>query len=227
MKAIIKAELKYNRELFALAIGISAIVGGLNGLPFREDLINRVMIFWVLFVFLINWNQMRNREKRDMRDGILPLSLARMGCVRVIVPALIALAAALAYAAVEVLVKPGPAPKALQILTPAAVIMLMFSLYFMGRDLLLYHLRNNRVYPITPERARTILVFLILFLNLLGIVLFIQASQRSAGMSKILDSIIKGHPFRGEAGLIRLYLTAAGLSLLSILTYRSRRSFTD
>ena len=227
MKALIKAELKYNRELFAAAVGLSAIIGGMNGLPLQEDYINRAMIVWIVPVFLAIWNQMRNREKRDVRDGILPVSRSRMGGARIIVPTLITLVAAMIYALMEILVKPGPGPRVLQILAPSAVIMLFFSLYFISRDALLYYLRNNRIYPVTPERARTLLVFLILCANFLGIALFVLASQRSAGMTKVLDFIIERHPFRGESGLIRLYLTTAGLCFLSILTYRSRRSFIE
>jgi hypothetical protein len=223
MVRILKAELNYNKKLI---IGFFSLlpVTWLLALYGLEELPPGYLMFWLMFIMLQSWNSFRNKERREYQVATLPLSNWNIAMARMMMVVFLSIAMMGIYYLILFTIQPQRYSSFFGLFLPFAILILMFSLYFLLRDLLLYFMRNNKIYKITKDRSVTILMLLVF----LGVVLnFLAFLVRPSGLRTVINFVIAINPFRGEYGLIKLYFLSFVLAGLTLITFNRRNSYLE
>lgn len=195
--------------------------------PIVDDMPMAYLVALVIYFILLTWNAYGNKELRIRIHSRLPLTLYQLALVRIGLVLLVCLAVIAAYALFLLLFNPRGVVAPERFLIMSAAFLLLFSLYFLIRDLLLEFFRSI---GFTKNRIIVAAMLLGLGFNVLGIVVMLETSATGSSflpVERVIGFIIESNPFRGEHGLLRFLGTALGLGLVTVFTYRFRRSFLE
>ncbi len=227
MWRVIKSEFAYHHKLF----GGFLIIIPFFWLVVRSlavaDLPLGMLLFVMLFLLLQNWTTIRNKDRRERLQALLPLpafqtALARMAVV---------VFAALVYGAIHYFFvnlifsgKPFDMPFMLKV---CAIVIIGFSLYFVLRDFFAGFFRK---FGIAKNSIVIGAVLVLLGLNFLGI--FALHLVKTTGKSPVdlrpfLLFIVKSDPFAGEYGILKFFVWITIFSAVTVLTFRRRKSYLD
>lgn len=240
MWRIIKAEISYlfsyQKSALLFIYGLIPIFGILEiwkmslrpgRYPIVDDMPMAYLVALVIYFILLNWNAYGNKELRIRIHFRLPLTLYQLALTRIVMVLLVCLGVVAAYALFHLLFNPRGVVAPERFLVISAAFLLLFSLYFLIRDLLLDFFRRI---GFTKNRVMIAAMLLGLGFNLLGILVLIQTTATGHSflpVEQILGFIIESNPFRGEHGLPRFLGAALGMGVVTVFTYRFRRSFLE
>jgi hypothetical protein len=222
---LVLSEFAYFKRIWVPFFCIAPFVGLYSIHPLLEDLSPVYILAQMMFLATLYWMIYRNREKRDRYVMRLPLSLAKLGAVR-----LLTIAMGIAIHVLLYIPFPLFAGKPLSFsgfLIALGFIVSLFSIYFIFRDTLFLFLRRI---GLTSNRVLVIAVFLGLGLNILGMRIALQAKTTGkvpVFVDAIANFLIRDNPFTGEFGLLKFLLCSALLTFLSILAFKRRRSYVE
>jgi len=230
MWRILITEFNYNKILFLVLFGLVPIIAYMAVYPPLEDMPATMLLFCVMLMPIQNWIIFRNRENRDRGHALLPVSvvlraLERMGLIVILCAAMIT-----TYCFIQFIVNPARPVAFMGAVVAFGIILIIFSIYFILRDLLLFVLRNNRLFKLSKERSKTVLIFLVLILNLLGIYYFLiglDGRMESSGLIRMIRFIKYDPLFTTGSGIIQFMSGCLLFAGLTILTSAGRKSYIE
>lgn len=222
---IFKTEFDYNKYAF---MGIIAFVIPICILEaMLEDLPNFYIIIPMFWIGM-TWILMRNKETREYYFVHLPLSRCKLALARIGMIILFSLIILAFYKLIHFTFNfRGSANYPISvknIIVYLVIVLFIFSTYFIIRDLTLLFLRSNRFFKITKEQSKTVLLFAMLLLNILGVFAFIM---RPVLIGKIFEFFIKDNPFADVNDVIKFSAISLALAVLSIASYSRRRAYLE
>lgn len=229
MRQILKAEFSYNKVLF---LSLLSFVPGLAYVtihPPLEDFPMGIMMFWLMFMSAQFWIIFRNKENRDYQQVRLPVSTGRIALVRLGMVALFCVSMIALCCVIQVILRPTGPVVFKGMLVAFGIILFLFSTYFILKDLILFFLRNNRVFKFTKEHTKTVLMFIALLLNLLGFYYFFVGLRGSepSGLIQMIRFIKYNPLFTTELGIAEFLTGCLGFSGLSVVTFTRRKSYLE
>lgn len=230
MRYILGAEFGYNKVLFLILLSFVPALAYITIHPPMEDFPMGIMMFWLMFMSAQFWIIFRNKENRDYQQVRLPVSTGGIAMVRLGMVALLCVSMIALCCATQVIVKPAGPVVFKGMLVAFGIILLLFSTYFILRDLILFFLRNNRVFKLTKEHTKTVLIFVALLLNLLGVYYFLvglRGSEPSSGLIRIIRFFIYNPLFTTELGIAKFVIGCLIFSGFSVVTFLRRKSYLE
>ena len=225
MLHIFKAEFDYNKFAFLGALSFVIPICILEAM--LDDLPNFYIIVPMFWIGLY-WIMIRNKEIREYYIVHLPLSRCKLALARIGMIILYSLIILGFYKLIHFIFQyRGSAnyPVSMKNLVVYFVIVLfIFSTYFIIRDLTLLFLRNNRFFKLTKEQSKTILLFSMILLNILGVFALIM---RPTLIGKIFEYFIHDNPFADVNNVIRFSAISLALAVLSIASYNRRNAYLE
>ena len=216
MWQIIKSELNYSWWISALYI---ILTPALFLYLYTEKDAPPFLVFLLMFIIAQNYVAFRNKEKRERLFAQLPVAFSRIALSRIFIILSFFFNIALIYLIFASLTDAGAADYLFPLITSICILSIMFGAYFILRDVFLQKFRDRGV---RKERMKIFLVLLILAINVLLVLSFIQA--RNNDTPSVLVSIIRfienNLPFTWQNGLweaLALTVVICGLSILSFL----------
>jgi hypothetical protein len=222
MLEVLKAEIRYSSKFFLVMMAFIPFLV-LYRFYLDEEFAFSLLPTIILMVPLI-WNIQRNKEHRDCQLGRLPLSIYAVGMARMLVPLLLSLSMGLLFLLLSALIPASLLWRNLIVWYIIMTILLIFSIYFILRDSLLYFLRHNRYLSLSKENMIMLILGMVILLNLLGLYLFITENQ---GVVYLIGQLMKVNPFSGESGLGRLIITSMIMALVSVYTFSRRKTYLE
>lgn len=222
---IFKAEFDYNRYAF---MGVLLIVIPICILEAMLEDLPRFYVTIPMFWIGLYWLMIRNKEIREYYFVQLPhsrckLALARIGMI--VLPSLVIMGF---YELIHFIFQyRGPANYPVSIknlVTFLAIILFIFSVYFIMRDFILFFLRSNRFFKLRKEQSKTILLFAMLAVNILGVFALIM---RPALIGKVFEYFIHDNPFADVNNVIIFSAITLALAVLSVASYSRRKAYLE
>jgi hypothetical protein len=222
---IFKVEFNYNK--LALFGAISFVIPICILEAMLEDLPNFYIIVPMFWIGLY-WIMIRNKEIREYYFVHLPLSRCKLALARVGVIISSSFITLGFYELIHFIFRfRGSAnyPVSIKNLTVYfTIVLFIFSTYFIVRDFTLFFLRSNRFFKLTKEQSKTILLFAMLLVNILGVfALFV----RPVLIGKIFEFFIHDNPFADVNNVIRFSAISLALAVLSIASYSKRKAYLE
>lgn len=183
---------------------------------------------WQMFMFIImtfiGMNiiiAIQSKEHRTQLYARLPLAARSGGISRIaliILPTIVILAGLYQFPR---WLGNRPVLDALELTFSCAVIVTIYAVFYIGRDLL------NTWFERYKTMLMGTLVGFLLVINIVGIVLFVQSNsgQTPEIIERIADMLRIFNPFRYEYGVISLFVTSLVLAWGSVLTFSRRNSY--
>ena len=230
MWQILRAEFSYNKILFLSLFSFVPVLAYVTIHPPIEDFPVGIMMFWLMFMTAQFWIIFRNKENRDYQQVRLPVSTGRIALVRLGMVAGFCVSMIALCCAAQVILNPGGPIVFKGMLVAFGIILLPFSTYFILRDLILFFLRNNRVFKFTKERTITVLIFVGLLLNLLGVYYFfvgLRGPEPSSGLIRMIRFVKYDPLFTTELGIAKFLTGCLIFSGLSVVTFAQRKSYLE
>ena len=240
MWRVIKAEFYYlfssQKSALLLIYGLIPVFGILEiwkmslrpgRYPIVDDIPMAYLVGMVIYFILLNWIANRNKELRIRIHSRLPLSLYQLALARIGVLLLVCLEVVAAYALFHLLFNPRGIVAPERFLVMTAAFLLLFSVYFLIRDLLLDYFRRI---GFTKNRVMIAAVLLGLGFNVLGVLVLMQTTATGHSflpVERVVGFMIENNPFRGEYGLQRFLVTALVLGVATVFSFRFRRSYLE
>ncbi len=220
---LIKSEVSYLTLLLVIIIGLIPATFYLENTI--EDFSNMPLLA-LMFILVQNWNTMRNKERREFKIFLLPVSLLKISMARISIVAVYCLIIITEYELLSIVFPYQPISYKIPSSALIGIILLGFSSYFILRDLLLYFFRRI---GLTAQRMIMILVIAGVGFNILGVYAFIEAKQSNSRgiIGKIIDTIIAYNPFRGEYGAYKFLMISLFFALLTLLIYPKRKAYLE
>lgn len=227
---ILITEFNYNKILFLVLFGFVPIFAYMAVYPLLEDMPTAMMLFWVMLLPIQIWIIFRNKENRDRQHALLPVpvvsrALTRMGLIIILCAAMIT-----TYCFIQFAVNPARPVAFMGAAVAFGIILIVFSIYFILRDLLLFSLRNNRLFKLSKERSITVFIFLALILNLLGVYYFLiglDGRMESSGLIRMIRFLKYDPFFNTGSGIIQFMIGCSLFAGLTLLTYAGRKSYFE
>jgi hypothetical protein len=225
MFKIFKAEFDYNKFAFLGALSFVIPICILEAM--LDDLPNFYIIVPMFWIGLY-WIMIRNKETREFYFVHLPLSRCKLALVRIGMIILYSFIIIGFYELIHFIFQfRGSANYPVSIrnlVTYFAIVLFIFSTYFIVRDLILFFLRSNRFFKLKKEQSKTILLFAMLLVNILGVfALVVQPTL----IGKIFEFFIHDNPFADVNNVIRFSAISLALAFLSIVSYNRRKAYLE
>jgi hypothetical protein len=225
MWQLLKTEFSYNQTAFLGALVFVISISILEAM--LEDLPSFYIIFPMLW-FGMFWIMIRNKEVREYYLVHLPLSRCQLGVARMLMIVLPALIIVACYELIHFIFRfRGSANypiSAKNLIVYFVILMFIFSIYLIIRDLTLFFLRSNRFFKLTKEHSKILLIFVTVALNVLGVFAFIA---RPTIIGKIFEFFIHDNPFADVNNVIRFSAICFALAVLSITSYCRRKAYHE
>jgi hypothetical protein len=236
MWTLIKSELKYYKIHFLfwfnLLLLLVFIQAWLPLLPtFMQEGMNPVtfsfVLFWIIFLMFQMWVTLRNKENRTFQLISLPISYFSIAVARILM-ILFPCVLLLLISTILIFVGDFPTSNVLRrLIIINGIIISVFSLYFIIRDLFLPFFRRI---GLSKERIIAGALLLGVALNLLGLLVFIKTKSGNANFNffnKIHNILVTYNPFSGDYGLIKFVLFFMSLAFLSVITFSRSKSYLE
>lgn len=224
MFTLIKSEIIYLKILAVVMFAVIPLVAFLQ--TALEDVGNFALLA-VLFLLLQNWNTFRNKEKREYKNILLPISARKIAISRLAIVIIFCLAAVFFYRLIQLFFPAELFTYSIAAPVITGIILLGFSIYFILRDLLLVFFRRI---GLTAPRMLMLIAFTGIALNILGVAVLIQ-TKSSGRPPAFLPAIIEGfktyNPYNGASGPYLFLLTSVIAGLVSIISYSKRKAYLE
>ena len=222
---IFKSELDYNKFAFLAALSFVIPIYILEVM--LEDLPKFYVIVPMFWIGLF-WIMIRNKETREFYFVHLPISRCKLAVTRIGMIVLYSLIIMTFYVLIRFIFRiRGTANypvSAQNLVVYFAIVIFLFSVYFIIRDLTLFFLRSNQFFKLTKEQSKTILLFAMLLVNILGV--FALIAQPTL-IGKIFEFFIHDNPFADVNNVIRFSALSLALAVLSIASYTKRKAYLE
>jgi len=220
---LLKAEFVYHKKIYLwYSCFLPLIVAWVISPP--VSLSPNYLMFVLLFMIVQNWVVFRNKEKRDYLHAKLPLSMNRIALVRILMVIIPIITFFSILALIRIIIKPTQPVDFKNPIIYAGILLFGFSVYYVLRDRLLFIMRNNQFFKFTQQRAKLIVIFVGLLLNILGVITFIK---RPSILGDIIKFIMTHNPFASEAGVIIFIILSLVFAYLSLITYNRRHEYLE
>lgn len=212
---------------------IVPLVAVVNVYPFMEDLPYGILLLAITFFGVQFWTVKKNAEKRETGIRRLPIPAWQVAGIRIAVIFLFGLAVAVLYGAVRGILNSRTFSDNASSFGPLGFVLVVYSVYYIVRALLLDSFRIRRYTKLTKDQIRIVLVFFLFGINVLGLYLMIRGFSGSGigpGGIRLLRiaRYMKYHPWlTTPVGMLKFLGTGLGLGLVSVLTYCRRRSYLE
>lgn len=227
MWPLIKSEIDYHRRIFLAFFSFIPLLWIYATSPFIEDMPQGMLIFIMIFLMLQYWIIFRNKEKRDRRFVMLPVSLRRIAFARI----LIIMVAGFAYITIYRLLigffNPIEFVNSRKLLIAFALILFLFSAYFLSRDLLLVFFRKI---GFNKNRMVVAATLLLLGFNLLGLGVMMNRNAADPAFINIKPVVMffkTSTLFNTGPGITRLLGVNFLFALLTVISFRRRRAYLE
>jgi hypothetical protein len=227
MWSLFKSEIEYHRRIFLAFFGFIPLFWIYAGYPFVEDMPQGMWVFVMIFLMLQYWIIFRNREKRDRRFVMLPVSIYQIALARI----LIMMVAGFAYISVYRLFinffNPVEYVNSRKLLIAFALIIFFFSSYFIFRDLLLSFFRKI---GFNKSRVIVAVTLLMLGLNILGLAVMMNRNAAEPAFINIHPIVMffkTSSLFNSNPGIARLLSANFLFALLTVFSFRRRRAYLE
>lgn len=225
MRYILNMEFSYNKYLFIGTLCFTPFLAYHKIHPVAEDVPLGTFIFMIMFLPAMTWNTSRNKENREYQLAQLPISRFRMALSRIGMVIITGLMVSILYSGSLFILGFREVQAFHSSLVPLGLIIGLFSLYFVLRDLFLNFLRNNTIFPMNRERTKTLLMAIVLGLNLLGFYFFFTAAKQKLDFVGTFFRFFAHHPLiitlGGNAIWMACSLLLAGLTLITFSVRKS------
>jgi hypothetical protein len=222
---IFKSEFNYNKFAFLGALSFVIPICILEAM--LEDLPKFYIIVPMFWIGLF-WIMIRNKETREFYFVHLPISRCKLAVTRIGMIVLYSLIIMTFYVLIRFIFRiRGTANypvSAQNLVVYFAIVIFVFSVYFIIRDLTLFFLRSNQFFKLTKEQSKTILLFAMLLVNILGV--FALIAQPTL-IGKIFEFFIHDNPFADVNNVIRFSALSLALAALSIASYTRRKAYLE
>jgi hypothetical protein len=221
---IIKSELNYNAfKLLAFLVVIPFLVL----IEFYFDDFPKLYIAFLLYFTILAWFLNANKEHRIIRYNILPVNRLKNAISRIIILLVITLAVYLPYIGLYWILKFNAALNIKYIFVSASVVLIVFGLSFVVRDLAFEFFRTI---GLNKYNIKLVLVVIILALNLITVYAFMYT--KSTGHAPLffesaIRSIESHNPFAHPAADFYFVLAFCAVAMISILSYNKRKSYLE
>ena len=224
MLFLIKSEINYSKILILILFPLIPILVFLQ--TAIEDMGNMALLA-VLFILLQNWNSFRNKERREYRNFLLPLTARQIAISRLSIIFIFSILTVFFYVLIQSLIPIDIFHYNINPSIIIGIIVLGFSAYFILRDLLLVFFRRI---GLTAPRMLMLIAFIGIAFNILGVFVLIQ-TKSSGKPPAFLPLIIEGfktyNPFNGASGPYLFLLFAVIISLFSIISFNRRKAYLE
>lgn len=237
MWSYLKSDYSYvrNAVIFGIVIVFSVTLfeiwrsqfTNIEEIPIIRSISPNYLKFWMIFIIPQMWNSYRNKENRIRQIATVPLSLNSFAIHRllaIIVPMVIFCT----FSAIILIIAQKAAILSLSSYAlMMGALLLMFSLYFISRDLTISFLRRLGM---TRQKAILLLSLMVLGINFLGLTVLMVFNAKSGpakAVGHFFDWVIAHYPFSGEYGNYKLFLVSLLFAGISILTFRNRKSYLE
>lgn len=224
MWKIFKSEISYLKTYFILGVILVPVFFFLQ--TGFEDLGN-LPILAIIFLLIQNWLGRRTKEKREYKTYLLPVSSYAIAFSRVIMIIASAVVFILIYQLILVFLNYEPFRYNISLTLTLGIMLFIYSIYFILRDLLLYYFRRI---GLTANRMILILSMMGIILNMLGIYVFIITKSEGKApevIGVIIEGFKKYNPFFIENGSEFFLLFSFFLAGLSLISYQRRAAYLD
>jgi hypothetical protein len=227
MWPLLKAEIAYHKKIFLSFFVFIPLFWLYAVYPFMEDMPQGMWIFMMLFLMLQYWNIFRNREKRDRRFAMLPVSPIQIALARILIVICACFAYILLYRLFINLFNPVEYVNTRKLLITVALILFLYSTYFISRDLLLSFFRRI---GFNKNRMIAAAVLLLLGLNVLGLAVMMNRNAADPAFSNINPIITffkTSSLFNTDPGVAKLLGTNFLFALLTVFSFRRRKAYLE
>lgn len=222
----IRAEFDYNRKLFLGFVAVIPLLSLLVVYPI-QDFSPNLLAFTMTLLMLQNWAVFMNKEKRGYLQMRLPLSLRRIALTRILLVMIASSGYLVLYASICFGVITGGRVNYVALSMIFGIILLVFSVYFITRDLLLDFFRKL---GFTKERVIVALLLVVVGFNILGVYVMIQTNTSGTAPLPVratFDFLRRNNPFSGEYGAVKLLALSTLLVSLTVFSFGRRKSYLD
>jgi len=228
MWQIFKAEMRYKKYSFFILFLLTPFVVYYDIL--RAETGFRMfdptfMKLWLIVVFAQLWIVYRNKNNREEWLCALPVTPIKIATIRYLMILAYGLGFYLLTLSQFSIIGQFELFDFKSMIVSLGIQLFIFSLYFIGRDLLAnFFVRIGW----TKERVLPFFLMLTLVINLLTILLFLQAKQKKGALLNIgraIDYVIENNPFVGEYGLERFIGLVLIFIIGSLIAFCRQKSF--
>lgn len=227
MFAIIKAEIIYHRLIFINCTTAIILIGFLGHLMPLESINSLFFMMIPVFIMLQNWFSFRNKEKREHLIARLPVPVYQIGLIRILAVHFAILIGVVFYS-ISCLSGFSKIEFQLSNLFKFYIFFIFsFSVYFIFRDSLLAFFRKK---GITLNMVILLFFLIILGLNILTIVAFVQAKNATTNSVTILtfiDYLVYHRFFAGVTGTIKFIFSIIFFSVITVITFNRRKTYLE
>jgi hypothetical protein len=226
MWRLIRSEFDYNRKLFLGLVAVIPLLSLLVVYPI-EDFSPNLLAFTMTLLMLQNWAVFRNKEKRVCQQIRLPLSLRRIALTRILLVMIASSGYLVLYAFICFGLMTSGRVNYVALSMIFGIILLVFSVYFILRDLLLDFFRKL---GLTKERMIVALLLVVVGLNILGVYVMIQTNTSGTAPLPVratFDFLRRNNPFGGEYGAVKFLALSALLASLTVISFERRKSYLE
>ncbi len=230
MWKLIMSEVKYHQKMIIgmlLFVPVWAVfyvqqtVGRWEEIVALRSIAPHFFLFWTFYVMAQQWTIGRNTEKRDRIFSLLPVSRWQVGLSRIgLVVGFTGIILCI-FICFVLLMGEFTIINWNKLLLVASFALVLFSIYFFIRDLLMVWFRK---FGFTKERVKTTVIMIALSLQLAGLFVYLFVKAKGAGpgfIPAIEKTIMAFNPMATDLRLvicIILGFISAGLTIPSFVT---------
>lgn len=223
---LIRSEFDYSRKLFLGFVAVIPLLSLLVVYPI-QDFSPNLLAFTMPLLMLQNWAVFRNKEKRGYLQMRLPVSLRHIALTRILLVTLASSCYLVLYAFICFGLMTSGRVNYVALSIIFGIILLVFSVYFILRDLLFDFFRKL---GFTKERMLVALLLVMVGFNILGVYVMIQTNTSGTAPLPVratFDFLRRNNPFSGEYGTVKFLALSALLASLTVVSFGRRKSYLE
>lgn len=227
MWTLLKTEFTYHRKIFLGFLAVLPLFWANAFTSLFEDVPQALWMFFIILMVLQIWNAFRNKEHRDRRYMLLPVSARGIAFTRILLTLLSGLGYILFYALGLKLFHPQEPISGASLLKICAILFAGFAVYFVIRDLFLPFFR---AIGLTQKKIILGATLIALGLNILGILMLLRFEKTGSfplPLKPLLNFIIRENPFAGEYGPGYFTVLCLAIISLTLFSFAHRKSYLE
>ncbi|MFQ5769025.1 MAG: hypothetical protein ACE5HX_00710 [bacterium] len=224
MLNLLKAEFKYHKTIFIVYLSLIPLISIQACYSVIVDLSANYVMGMLMLALLQNWIASRNKERRERKYTLLPISIWKIALTRISFIMLTCTGAWVAYFLMTFFIKPAVSLNHTRFILILGLMLIMFSIYYVLRDLLLDFF--NRIgWTKDKRKMAAVVIVLGLTLFLMGTFIFALRTEGTAtppsSLIKIIRYFLYDNPFT-ECIVLGMILV-----MISIFTFNHRKSYLE
>ncbi|MBN2009764.1 hypothetical protein JW960_10515 [candidate division KSB1 bacterium] len=222
MFRLITSEIRYNKILW---LNFLMLVPVIIAVVKKIDYSIQSYLFLLMAMMMSYWNIFMNKAYRPVLIYKLLITFRQIALARAIMVISMSFFLAIFYIMIDFMWGNQPIAKdIIKITSYIGFVGIMFSGYFIGRDLSLQCLRHNRYFKLTKERSKMIFLTAALLLNLGGVfTFFIQPKL----VMTIIEFLIRNNPVATPQRVVVTWCIMLVLTVCSIISFDKRKAYLE